>query len=92
MEDKTFMRFASIRISDGTNWKFRIIKIASTFTKEALAIGETLEIVEKIDSGQNFVFFSDSGLVLKCICNTPTMSNTPHITQMLKDKIERPES
>jgi hypothetical protein len=32
-------------------------KIASTFTAEALAIGETLEIIEKIDSEQNFMIF-----------------------------------
>jgi hypothetical protein len=37
-------------ISDGISWKFRIVKIASTFTVEALAIGETLEIIKTIDS------------------------------------------
>jgi ribonuclease HI len=63
-----------------------IVKIASTFTAEALAIGETLEIIEKIDSEKNFVIFSESESVLKSISN-----NTSHITQMLKDKIERLE-
>jgi ribonuclease HI len=68
--------------------KFRISKIASTFTAEALAIGETLEIIEKIDSEQNFMIFSDSASVLKGISNSSTINNTSHITQMLKDKID----
>jgi ribonuclease HI len=67
-------------------------KIVSTFTVEALAVGETPEIIEKIDSEQNFVIFSDSESVLKGISNISTMTKTSHITQMLKDKIERPES
>jgi hypothetical protein len=33
--------------SGGISWKFRIAKIACTFTAEALAIRETLEIIEK---------------------------------------------
>jgi hypothetical protein len=53
--------------------KFRISKIASTFTVEALAIGETLEIIEEIDSAS----------VLKGISNSSTINNTLHITQML---------
>jgi hypothetical protein len=80
-----------INVSDGISWKFRIAKIAFTFTAEALAIGETLEIIGKIDLDQNFVIFSDSKSMLKEINNTSTMNNTLHITQMLKDKIERPE-
>jgi hypothetical protein len=62
------------------------------FTVEALAIGETIEIIDKIDSEQNFVSFSDSESVLKGISKTSTMNNTSHITQMLKDKIESLES
>jgi hypothetical protein len=65
--------------------KFRISKIASTFTAEALEIGETLEIVDKIDTEHNFMIFSDSASVLKGISNSTTMNNTSHITQMLKD-------
>jgi hypothetical protein len=40
-------QITSIDISEGISWKFRIAKIASTFTAEALAIGETLKIVKK---------------------------------------------
>jgi ribonuclease HI len=58
---------------------------------EALAIGETLKIIDKIDSQQNFAIFSDSESVLKEINNTFTMNNTSHITQMLKDKMNRLE-
>jgi hypothetical protein len=47
MEEKPFVGFASIDIEHGCSTKFRISKIASTFTAEALAIGETLEIIEK---------------------------------------------
>jgi hypothetical protein len=47
MENKTFVGFAAIDMSDGICWKFRIAKIEPTFTAEALAIGETLEIVGK---------------------------------------------
>jgi hypothetical protein len=47
MENKPFAGFASIDISDSISWKFRIAKIASTNTVEALAIGETLEIIKK---------------------------------------------
>jgi hypothetical protein len=57
MEDKSFVGFASINIKDGRSRKFRIPKIASTFTAEALAIGETLEIIEKIVSEQNTMIF-----------------------------------
>jgi hypothetical protein len=70
----------------------RIAKIACTFTSEALAIGETLEVIEKIYSEQNFMIFSDSTGMLKGISDSSTMNNTLHITQMLKDKIERLES
>jgi ribonuclease HI len=66
-------------------------KIVSTFTVQALAIGETPEIIEKIDSEQNFVIFLDSESVLKGISNISTTNNTSHITQMFKDKTERLE-
>jgi hypothetical protein len=58
MENEPFVRFTSIDISDGRSWKFRIAKIASTITAEALAIGETPEIIEKIESEQNFMIFT----------------------------------
>jgi hypothetical protein len=92
MENKTFVGFASIEMSDGISWKFGIAKIASTFTAEALATGETLEIIEKIDLEQNFMIFSDSENVPKGIRNKYTLNNTSHITQMFKDKLERLES
>jgi hypothetical protein len=38
------------------------------------------------------MIFLDLEGMLKGISNTSTMSNTLHITQMLKDKIERLES
>jgi hypothetical protein len=86
MENKPFVGFASIDINDGRSWKFRIAKIASTFTAKALAIGETLEIIDKIDSEQNFMIFSDSASVLQGISNSGTMNNTSHITRCLKTK------
>jgi hypothetical protein len=94
MENKPFVGFASTdtRISDGIRWKFRISKIASTFTAEALAIGETLEIIEKTVLEQNFAISLYLESVLKGIRNTSIMNNTSHITQMLKHKIERLES
>jgi hypothetical protein len=64
----------------------------STFTAETLAIGETLEIIEKIELEQNFVIFPDSESVPKGISNTSSMNSTLHITQMLEDDIERLES
>jgi hypothetical protein len=90
--EQQFIGFASIDINDGRIWKFRKAKIASTFTAEALAIGETLEAVDKIDSEQNLMIFSDSVSVLQSNSNSGTMYNISHITQMLKDKIERLES
>jgi hypothetical protein len=89
MENKPFVGFASVDISDGISWKLRTAKIVSTFTVEALAIGETLEIIKKIYSEQNFVIFLDSESVLIGISNTSTMNNTLHTTEMLKDKTER---
>jgi ribonuclease HI len=59
---------------------------------EALAIGETPEIIEKICSEKNLVIFLDSERVLKGISNTSTINKISHITQMLKNKIERLES
>jgi hypothetical protein len=52
VEKEPFVGFAAIdtNISYGISWKFRIDKIASTFTAEALAIGKTLAIIERIDS------------------------------------------
>jgi hypothetical protein len=70
MENKPFVGFALMDRSDGISWKFRIAKIASTFTAKALEIGETLEVIEKIVLEQNFVIFSDSESVLKGISNT----------------------
>jgi hypothetical protein len=64
--------------------KFRISKIAATFTAEAQTIGETLEIIGKINSEQNFTFVSDSVGVSKGISNSSAVNNTSHITQMLK--------
>jgi hypothetical protein len=87
MEKKSFVGFASIDISDGRSCKFKIVKLASSFEAEALAIGETVEMIEKIDSEQNFMIFSVSASVLKSISNSSTMNSTSHITQMLKDKI-----
>jgi hypothetical protein len=58
---------------------------------EALATGETLEIIDRTDLKQNFVIFFDLECVLKEIGNTSTI-NISHITQMLKDKIKRLES
>jgi hypothetical protein len=88
MENETFLGFPSIDTSDGGSMKFRIAKIASTFTEEALDIGGTPEIKQKINSEQNFVNFSDLESVLKRISNTSTMNKTSHITQTLKDKTE----
>jgi hypothetical protein len=85
---------SSIRIDIYKNYrstKFRISKISSTFTAEALAIDET-EVIENIDLEQNFIIFSYSASVLTGIGNSSTMNNTSHITQMLKDKIEKLES
>jgi hypothetical protein len=65
MEDKPFVGFTSIDMKDGRSMKFRISKRASTFAAVALAIAETLEIIEKVYSGQNFMIFSDSASVLK---------------------------
>jgi hypothetical protein len=48
--------YISIDIKGGHSKKFRISKIASTFTAEALAVGETREIIEKVDSEQNLLF------------------------------------
>jgi hypothetical protein len=45
-----FVGLASIDSKDDRSGIFRIAKIASTFTAEALAIGETLEVTEKIES------------------------------------------
>ena len=67
MVDKPFVGFALIHINDGHRMKFRISKIASIFTAEALAIAETLEIIETIESGQNFTIFSYSASVLQSI-------------------------
>jgi hypothetical protein len=55
MENKPFVGLASIDINDGHSRKFRIAELPSTCTAEALAIGETLEIIEKIDSEKNFM-------------------------------------
>jgi hypothetical protein len=49
MEDKPFVGFASTDIIYDRSMKFRISKIASTFTAEALAIDDTLEIIANID-------------------------------------------
>jgi hypothetical protein len=45
MKDRPFAGFASIDIKDGRSMKLRISKTESTFTTEALATGETLEII-----------------------------------------------
>jgi ribonuclease HI len=91
MENKPNVGFTTIDINDGFSWKLKTAKLASTFTAEALAIGETLEIIKK-NWEQNFVIFSDSERVLKRISNTSTMYNTSHIISALKDEIERLES
>jgi hypothetical protein len=64
---QTIRRIRIDRYKDGRSMKLRISKILPTFTVEALAIGETPEIIERIGSEQNFVIFSDSASVLKDI-------------------------
>jgi hypothetical protein len=64
MENKPFVGFAAKDISDGISWKFRITKIASTFTAEVLAIGKTLEIIEK-RLGEKFYDFLGLGKCAK---------------------------
>jgi hypothetical protein len=76
MKDIPFVGFASIDMSDGISRKFRT---------EALAIAETLEIIGEIDSEQNLMILSDPASVFNGISNLSTMSNTSHITQMLKE-------
>jgi hypothetical protein len=61
MEDKPFVGFASIDIKDGRSMKFWICKIGSTFTAETLAIGETLEIIEKNRLGAKLHEFLELG-------------------------------
>jgi hypothetical protein len=46
MENKSFVGFPLIDTGDGIRLRFRIPKIPSTFTAEALAIGETLEMIK----------------------------------------------
>jgi hypothetical protein len=53
----TIRRIRIDRYKNGRSMKFRISKIVSTFMAEVLEIGKTLEIVEKIDSEQNFINF-----------------------------------
>jgi hypothetical protein len=86
MENKPFVGFAAIDISDDISCKFRIAKIASTFTAEALAIGDRLDIIENIDSEQTFVIFLDSESVLKGISNTSTMATHRTLLKCLKTK------
>jgi ribonuclease HI len=92
MKDKPIVGFASIDINDGRSIRFRIYKIASIFTAEALATAETLDIIGKIESEQNFMIFLDSASMLQSIGNPTIISNTSHIAHMLKDKIDRLES
>jgi hypothetical protein len=66
-------------------------KVTLTLTAKAIAIYETLVIIEKIDSERNFMIFSGSASMLKGFSNSSTMNNTSHFTQMLKVKIERLE-
>jgi hypothetical protein len=47
MENKPFVGLASIDTNDGRSRKCGIAKLASKFTAEALAIGETLGIIKK---------------------------------------------
>jgi hypothetical protein len=77
MENKPFVVCVSIDIIDSSSSsrKFRIA-IAFIFTAEALVIGETLEINDKIDSEQNLMIFSDSASVLQGISDSTTISNT----------------
>jgi hypothetical protein len=81
MENKPFVGFASVDISDVISWKFRIAIIVSTFTEEKLATGEILEIIDRTDLKQNFVIFSDLQSVLKGTCDTSTMNNISHNTK-----------
>jgi hypothetical protein len=61
MENNPFAGFASIDVSDGISWKFRIAKRTFTFTAKALQIGETLEIFEKNRLGAKFREFLGLG-------------------------------
>jgi hypothetical protein len=51
MENKPFIRYATINRSDGMGWKFRIAKMTFRFTTKALSISETSEITKKVYSG-----------------------------------------
>jgi hypothetical protein len=67
MEDEQFVGFASIDVKDFGSMKFRISKIAPTFTAEALAIGKTLEIINEradLEAKQAIEEGRDSQLIL----------------------------
>jgi hypothetical protein len=73
-------------------WLVQDITSSSIVRQGVHESGTQLQIIiEEINSEQNFVILSDSESTLKGISNTFTMHNTSHITQMLKDKIERLE-
>jgi hypothetical protein len=46
-ENKLLTGFASVDISDGIGWKFRVAKLAPTFKAATPIIGETAELIEK---------------------------------------------
>jgi hypothetical protein len=86
VETKPFIGFVTLDISDGISWKFR-----AHIKREALAIGETLQIIDRTDSQQNFMIFSDSESLLTGISDLYNEQHIAHIRLMLKDKIERLE-
>jgi hypothetical protein len=89
MENKPFIGFTLIDLSEGISWKFRIAQAASTFTAEALAIDETPEIIEKLDIEQYLMIFLDLESMLKGISNMSAVSNTWHMAQNRKTGIMR---
>jgi hypothetical protein len=56
---------ALIDINDGHSMKFMTAKMASTFTAEALTIGETQEIIKKNRLGAKFHDFLGLGKRVK---------------------------
>jgi hypothetical protein len=65
MKNESFVGFAAIGISNGISCKFRLAKIAPTFTAEALAIGEILAIIEKNRLRAKFSYFLGLGKCAK---------------------------
>lgn len=87
MDNGEFVGLASFRVKNQETFSFRTTGIASIFSAEAMAIAETLNIIERLNRTE-YIIFSDSRSVLQAL-NGILKWSASYLIFMIKEKLKK---